>query len=116
MLFALVGRERPEQHHAGVVDEDVRSPELVLNPLGSCEQRVAVGHVRLDRESAIAELLGQRLDPIRPAGKQRHAVAASATSARAVAAPMPEEAPVMTATRPSFLIAHGLSPVVMGIS
>jgi hypothetical protein len=36
--------------------------------------RVAVSHVRLDRERVVSELGGKLVDPVGTAGKERHAV------------------------------------------
>ena len=75
LLGALVGGERREQHHAGVVDQDVGAAELVLDALGGGDDRVAVGDVGRDGDRAVAELVGQRLDAVGAAGEQRDAVA-----------------------------------------
>ena len=64
-----------EQHHAGVVDQDVGAAELVLDALGGGDERVAVGDVGLDGDRAVAELVGERLDAVGAAGQQRDAVA-----------------------------------------
>jgi hypothetical protein len=40
----------------------------------SGDERVAVGHVRLDGDRAVAELVGQRLDAVAASGQQRDAV------------------------------------------
>jgi hypothetical protein len=45
LLRALLGGERPEQHDAGVVDQDVGAAELGLDALGGGDERVAVGDV-----------------------------------------------------------------------
>jgi hypothetical protein len=60
---------------AGVVDENVRAAELLLDTVGRGDDRVAVGDVTLDGDRAVAELVGQRLDPVRAAGDQRDPVA-----------------------------------------
>ena len=57
-------------------------PELALHALGSRDDRVAVGHVGLDRQRAVAELAGQRLDAVGAAGQQRDAVAVGGQRAR----------------------------------
>lgn len=75
MLFALVGGEGRRQHDAGVVDEDVRAAELLLDALGGGDDRVAVGDVGLDGDRAVAELVGKGLDALRAAGEQRDPVA-----------------------------------------
>jgi hypothetical protein len=56
----LLGAERREQHHAGVVHEDVGAAQVAVHALRGRDDRVAVGDVRLDGERAVAELLGQR--------------------------------------------------------
>jgi hypothetical protein len=71
LLLALLGRKGAQKHDAGVVDEDVRASELVMDPLGRGNQRVAVGDIRLDGDSAIAQLLSERIDPIHPPRQQR---------------------------------------------
>ena len=77
VVLALLGSERPDQHDAGVVDQHVDAAELLPDPVGGGDQRFAVGHVGLDRQRAVPELDGQRLDPVNPAGEQRYAVAVS---------------------------------------
>jgi hypothetical protein len=69
--------ERAEQHHAGVVDQDVGAAEIVLDALGGGHDRAAVGDVSPDRDGAVAELVGQRLDAINAPGEQRDAMAVS---------------------------------------
>jgi hypothetical protein len=61
--------------YAGVVDEDVRAAELLPDAVGPGNDRGAVGNVRLDRDRAVAELVGQSLVAAGVAGKQRDAVA-----------------------------------------
>ena len=75
LLGALIGGERRQQHHAGVVDQDLGATEVVLDALRSGDERVAVGDVGLNRDRALAELAGERLDAIRAAGQQRDAMA-----------------------------------------
>jgi hypothetical protein len=75
VLFALVRGERRGQHDAGVVDEDVGAAEFLLYALGGGDDRVAVGDVGLDGDRAVAG-----------------------------SAAMPEDAPVMTATRPEWSV------------
>jgi hypothetical protein len=74
LLGALVGRERGEQHHAGVVHQDVGAAELIVDALGRGDERVAVGDVGRDGDRAIAESVGQSLDAVGAAGQQRDAV------------------------------------------
>ena len=90
VLFALIGAERRGQHDAGVVDEDVRAAELLLDAGGRCDDGVAVGDVGLDGDGAVSELVGQDLDMAGAAGQQRDGVAVCG------------QAPAMTATRPVF--------------
>ena len=47
VVVALVGREGAEEHDAGVVDQDVRAAELVLDALRCGDEAVAVGDVGL---------------------------------------------------------------------
>ena len=64
LLGALLGGERRQQHHAGVVDQDVGAAELVADALRGGDERGAVGDVGLDGDGAVAELVGQRLDAV----------------------------------------------------
>jgi hypothetical protein len=64
MLYALIGAERRGKHDAGVVDEDVRPAELLLDAVGRDDDRFAVGDVGLDGDRAASELFGQGLDPV----------------------------------------------------
>ena len=61
---------------ADVTDRDslVAAAERVDSELGRRDERVAVGHVGLDRDRAVAEVGGEGLDPIRTAREQREAV------------------------------------------
>jgi hypothetical protein len=63
------------QHDAGVVDEDVRTAELLLDAVGRGEDRVAVGDIGLDGDRAVSELVGQDPDTVGAAGEQREPVA-----------------------------------------
>ena len=45
---------RPEQHHAGVVDEDVEAAELLLDPADELACLTLVGHVQLERDGPAA--------------------------------------------------------------
>ena len=74
-LGLLLRGERPQQHHARVVDEDVGAAELGVDALGRGDHRVAVGDVGRDRDGAVAELGRQRLDAVGAAGQQGEAVA-----------------------------------------
>ena len=116
--LARVGADHgPEQHHAGVVDEHVEPAQLLL---GARDERVRlclVGDVGLDRERApaVAVRSAWRAASMR---SERRAASDTAAPARAsvsaVASPMPDEAPVIAATRPersglvhSILLARG---------
>ena len=46
-----------------------------------------------------ADLVGERAEPVLAPGDEHAVPAAAAASARAVASPMPDDAPVTTATR-----------------
>jgi hypothetical protein len=46
-----------------------------MDPFGRGNQRVAVGDIRLDGDSAIAQLLSEGIDPIHPPRQQRDPVA-----------------------------------------
>jgi hypothetical protein len=78
-------------------------------------QGVTVGHVRSDRDRGWTKLGGELLQAVHPPpGQQRHTVAVSGKS-RAVAAPIPDDAPVITATRPVFCSSiNSTSPVLSG--
>jgi hypothetical protein len=99
VLLALGGGEGRRQHDAGVVDEDVGTAEFLLHALGGGDDRVAVRDVSLDGDRAVAELVGKGVDAVGAAASSATRWPSAAT-ARAVASPMPDEAPVMTATRP----------------
>ena len=99
-VVALLGEQRPEQHHAGVVDEDVEAAQLVLRALDERARLLLLADVRLDRERAVTDLLDKRVEAILAAGAERDLRPASA-NAIAVASPIPDEAPVIAATLPS---------------
>lgn len=100
-LGALLRRERRQQHHPGVVDQDVGATELGLDARGGRRDRVVVGDIGLDRDRPVAELVGERLDPVGATGQQRQTMTVGGQRS-AVASPIPDEAPVKTATRPRF--------------
>ena len=75
MLDALVGGEGREQHHAGVVDQDVGAAQLALHALRRGDEGVAIGDVGLDGDGTFAEFLGQRLDAVDASRQQRESVA-----------------------------------------
>ena len=103
--LARVGAlERAEQHHAGVVDQAVEPAELGVRGLDQRPGLLLVGDVGLDRDRRAA--VG--VDPRRRASSRRSlrrapsaTAAPSATIATAVASPIPDEAPVISALRPS---------------
>jgi hypothetical protein len=78
-----------------------RRAEFLVDAFGRGDDRIAVGEVGLDRACVVAEFVGEGVDPV-----SRRASSAtgwpSARGARAVASPMREEAPVMTARRRVF--------------
>jgi len=100
MVIVCLRIERAEQHEAGVVDEDVGAAELSLDSCGGLDDGAAVGDVGLDGDGAVAELVGQRLDAVAASREQGQPVAAGGERAGR-GLPMPDEAPVMTATRPA---------------
>jgi len=68
-LPLLDGRalDRPEQHHARVVDEDVEPAELVDGPLHGRLRLLALRDVGLDHErgaARVAQLRGQRVEAL----------------------------------------------------
>jgi hypothetical protein len=71
-LVRVLVRERAEQHHAGVVDEDVEPAKLMGGGLHEAGGLFLVRHVRLLDERGPLEPLGERLEPIGPAGPERH--------------------------------------------
>lgn len=64
VVVALGGRERAEQHDAGIVDQYVRTAEFLLHVLGGGDELFTVGDVRLDRECARPKLSGEGRDPV----------------------------------------------------
>jgi hypothetical protein len=54
--------DRPEQHHAGVVDHDVQSAELFRGALDGRDRLLAIGDVGLEREAA--DLGGERIETV----------------------------------------------------
>jgi hypothetical protein len=73
----LLGAEGSEEHHSGVVDEYVCAAQVTLHLIRRRDQAVAVGDVRCDRHCRLAELAGQFLQTVDPAGQQRQPVAVS---------------------------------------
>jgi hypothetical protein len=54
--------------------KDVRAAQLALHALSCHDQRVAAGDVGCDRDRAVAELSGERLDPVSAAGEETEPV------------------------------------------
>jgi hypothetical protein len=73
-LLGVSACDRPEQHHAGVVDEDVEAAELRVGGADEAPGRLLVGNVDLDRQRAAAVRLdppGERVDPVLAPGAER---------------------------------------------
>ena len=106
-LFPLGERgvdDRAEQHHAGVVDQRVQTPELTDGPCDGRGGLVLVGDIALQyqcRASATANFARDRFESVFAAAPASATAAPCAASAKAVAAPMPLDAPVTKATVPS---------------
>jgi len=81
VLFTPFEAEGREQHDAGVVDEDVGRAEFLVDALGRGDDRIAVGDIGLDRNRAVAELVGEGVDAVAAAGQQRDPVALGAQRA-----------------------------------
>ena len=86
---------------AGIVDQDVDAVELALGLAGRA-RLTASRSARLAGEQlgAFAELAGQRLEPLDARAMQADDGALRMQNARAIASPMPPEAPVTRALRP----------------
>jgi hypothetical protein len=54
---------------------DVCRPEFLVDAFGRGDDRVAVGDVGLDRDCAVAEFVGEGVDPVAAPGQQRDSVA-----------------------------------------
>jgi hypothetical protein len=74
IILSLRG-EGGEQHDPGVVDQDVGSAELGLDPVSRRDQGIPVGDVGLDGDRAVTELADQGLDAVRTPGQQGQAEA-----------------------------------------
>ena len=88
---------------AGIGDEDVDRPELVDDPVDHRRDRIRIGDVGGNRKRGAArrhDLIDHGLALGRRAAIDGDARAPSAARRRAVAAPMPEPAPVTSAVRP----------------
>ncbi len=76
-LPLLDGRvhDRPEQHHASIVDQHVQAPELADCPLDRSLGLGALGHVSLDCQRAPTRCLyqpGEGLQSVYPARHECH--------------------------------------------
>ena len=66
--------DRPQEHHAGVVDDDVEPAQLVDRAVDGGDRLLLLGDVGLDRERGVprsADLGRQALEPLEPAGGDR---------------------------------------------
>ena len=102
-LVRVGALDRAQQHHAGVVDQDVEAAHLLG---GAVDERAGRGLVAdVDLECASRAALAT-IRSARPSSRSlRRAPSATAAPSRAnasaVASPIPDEAPVITALRPS---------------
>jgi hypothetical protein len=87
--------DRPEQHHAGVVDHHVEQTELLPGALDGGLRPLTIGDVCFDRQTA--DFGRERVQPTL-ARRDNATVAPSAASARAVVSAIPLLAPVTSAT------------------
>lgn len=95
--------------HTGVVDEDVHLPERLQRPVGDLAGGVGIGHI--ERQGDVpgsAETRASRRSR-RPATATTRAPRSCAS--RAVASPVPEDAPVTTTTLPVMTTLVGFPPV-----
>ena len=98
--FAGIAGLEPGVHaEAGVVEQEIDAAVPSLHVREHRRDGGRVRHVAGDGGRGAAELRGQSLEPIAPPCRE-DTCAPSATSSRAAAAPMPLDAPVMTATLP----------------
>jgi hypothetical protein len=77
--------DRPEQHHAGVVDEHVKPPELGVGALDEGPRLVLLADVRGDRDrppTLFGDPPRERLDPLHAARGQRYGCALARTGQR----------------------------------
>ena len=74
-LVALGAAERAQQHHPGVVDQQISAAELLMDPVCGRDQGTTVGHVRSDGGRGWTQLGGQLLQAVHPPGQQRQTVA-----------------------------------------
>jgi hypothetical protein len=86
------------RHDARVVDDDVDAPVCVHSPIDNADDLLVLRHVGLhDGLVAERQFIGQRVEPVE-APRANTTRAPSAANRRAVAAPFPLLAPVMTTT------------------
>ena len=88
--------ERRAEHHAGVGDDEVDRAERVVDAVGEAVGSRDVGG---DRDGALAQLGGERLEAILAAADERDGRRRPRGGRLAVAVPMPAVAPVTTAVR-----------------
>ena len=86
---------------AGVVEHAVEPAEGVDRRRHRGVDVVLLGDVGVHEAGPVPELVGDRACPGRRRRRPRRPTAPSATKSRAVASPMPDAPPVMTARRPS---------------
>jgi len=99
-------RQLPRRrHHAGVVDQQIQAVVLGSEPGGELADRRQIGEVeQLQRDLALGDLGTDALDGLLALAGFRAATITVAwwrQSSAAVGRPMPELAPVTTATRPA---------------
>ena len=106
---------RREVSHAGIVDEDIETPEPAHRGVDGCGRLLGPSHIRTEYVDSVARgavprfgaarAAASRADAERPVMRTR---APPATSARAMPLPMPREPPVITAIRPASVMASGI--------
>lgn len=79
VVRALLGGEWAQQHGAGVVDQNVGTTELVLDPSGGDHGGVAVGDIGFEgdrlRACRTAQFGGQGMEAVEASGQEGDAVA-----------------------------------------
>jgi len=101
-------REGVELENAGVVDEDIELAELALGLRDDVLPLLLGRDVQVAEADAIAELVGERLALVVEMSAAT-TEAPSSCNRRTIAAPMPRDPPVTSATLPSNLCIWGLS-------
>jgi hypothetical protein len=81
----------------------------LADAVGGGNDAVAIGDVRFDGGESVAEFIRESGDPVEPTGQQGDVVAVCCQGA-AVAAPMPDDAPVTTATLSDVLLVIVIRP------